>query len=210
MSSSTTPAASPDHGAVRIGVDLGVRNLLAAAPASAGPGVDDALVVDGEVERALFEELGAVTRRLQAMATDTTDREIEVFETYQHTLDERFANAVAALWEYLEAFETPTVVLENIGYHYRSLFDHRAGGSDVGTWMLPAFQERLAAFFEAQGHRIEYVDPEGTTQECHVCDEAGERVRNVKLRCTNRSCPMTMVGRDRSAAVSIAKRREDD
>jgi hypothetical protein len=211
MSSHASPSAREGVAASpappRVGIDLGVRHLLTAAPATTGLEINDALVVDGELERLLFEELRATMRRLEASDTITRTMEAAVFVRYHDRLLERFANAVAQLLNYLETFpRTPVVVLEDLDQPPRSLVECRRGGVDVGTWLLPAFQHRVVQATESCGYRVEFVDRDGTTKECHACEQQDTHIGPSHLVCNNDDCPLDHVCRDQSAAVTIAKR----
>lgn len=201
----TQTVASADSAAV-VGVDLGVRNLLVAAPADAAADVEDALVVEGEFVRALYDELGAVTRRLQTMTGDTRTAEAETFCWYHDRIMQCFARASARVLDYLHDRRASVVVLEDLTYPFTPLEECRRGEADVGSWLLPAFQRRLAVVCEAAGYSVEFVDPEYTTQECHGCGVHGERLRGGRLKCINDACPVDEECRDKSAAVSIGQR----
>jgi len=190
-----------------VGVDLGVRNLLAAAPADAGADVDDAVVVDGTLPRLLFEELGAITTRMQATEHDTRQMEARVFVRYRDCLLNQFRAATVDVWHYLDSLEAkPVVVLEDLGHPYRPLRDCRRADVDVATWLIPAFQRFFASATRREGYTVEFVDPHNTTQECHVCGNHGLKWNSSQLRCETDDCPVDDVCRDRSAAATIAAR----
>lgn len=192
-----------------IGVDLGVRNLLVAAPANSGLEIGKTFSLSGEVDRALFNELGAITRRLQLMEADTTEKEAEVFAEYHQWLVGRFDSAIAEFIHWLDQrFDKPLITLEDLAYTNTPLADVRRAEGDAGTWMMPAFQKRLARTLEEEGYEVEYVAPEKTTQECHVCRVHGER-RGGKLHCINDGCDVDEVCRDESAAVTIGRRADE-
>jgi len=197
------------EGAVtRIGVDLGEKNLLAAAPADAGPDIEEALVINSGVESALYDEVVAITRRLQTMEADTRLQEAAVFEHHLQVFNRRFAEAIAELWEFLDQFGSVVLVLEDLPAEYRPLITCRHGEVDAGTWLLPAFQRRLATASVQAGYPITYVDPDYTTKECHICGVHGER-SSAELLCVNDGCPVNSICRDRSAAATIAQRFEN-
>ncbi|QLG49102.1 zinc ribbon domain-containing protein [Natrinema halophilum] len=192
----------------RVGVDLGVRQLFAASPITADPTVRNAYIADGGIVRALYDELGATTRRLQALPGDTTAAEVHAFVAYRDRLAVRVADATEQLLAYLEATDAGTVVLEEITYPLRPLSECRRGETDLGSWLLPVLQHAFADAAVAEDYDVEYINPKYTTQQCHVCDQLGD-VDSAGLECTTESCPVDVVDRDRSAAVSIAKRRPD-
>jgi len=54
-----------------VGVDLGVKRLVTAAPATAPPDVRGALTIDGGHTRDLFDALGDTLNRLDGQSVDT-------------------------------------------------------------------------------------------------------------------------------------------
>lgn len=205
MSSATRPGegATTDADPTYVGVDFGVNNLLVAAPATADPEVADALVLEGTVECSLFEELGAITRRLEATPGDTRDREVAVFEAYRRAFVARFQQRTAELGTYLARFDRPVLALEDVSNKFRPLVDVRHGEVDPGTWLLPATHRALAVWAREAGIPTVDVAPDYTTQLCHVCGQVGEPVRD-RLRCPDPGCPVLETCRDRSAAATIA------
>lgn len=105
---------------------------------------------------------------------------------------------------YLARFERPVLALEDISQQFCPLVDGRHGEIDVGDWLMPATQRALVLWARRIGHPTVDIDPEHTTQLCHVCGaEGGVRDR---LRCPTAEYPVVEVCRDRSAAATIAWR----
>lgn len=191
--------------ATTIGVDLGVRNLFAAAPAASEPAIPNAISVEGAVCRALVRECVAVVRRLGVEADETDREQRAVVGWYHDRLMERFDAAADRLLTYLDGFERPIrVVMEDFDFQRRPLRRHVRDERDAGSWILPTFRYRLGAHLERAGRVVSYVDPESTTRRCHECGQPGEVDRS--FMCSNEDCPVDEVCRDESAAVAIARR----
>lgn len=202
------PATAPEA-ATAIGVDLGVKRLLVAAPADAGPDVPNALAVGGGVERDLYDALGDTLNRLASQPVDTTEAEREAVETHRSLLRQRFALAAHALVEYADRHDADVVALEDIEYEDGTLAECARGPTKAGEWVLPAFRERLEATLAAEGYRVERVDATYSTQRCHVCGELADLSR-ATITCETEGCPVDAVCRDRSAAVTLAGRATPD
>lgn len=214
--SSTAPTASSgcvprlvDEECAVIGVDLGVRRLAVAAPVTAGPEVASALVVPGGVERDLFDGLGDTLRRLDGQAGDTTAAEQQAVESAHALLRQRFGLAARALVEYVDRIGADVVALEDIEFSGRTLSASARGRTEAGEWVLPALRDYVEATLEVEGVRVERVDASHTTQECHRCGQLAD-VRPATISCEVEICPVDTVCRDRSAAVSIARRVSSD
>jgi len=188
-----------------IGVDLGVKRLLVAAPADTDPDVLDALVVGGGVERDLYDALGDTLSRLHGKSVDTREAEAQAIENYRSLLQQRFALAARSLVEYADRLDTDVVALEDIEYEGGALAECARGPTKAGEWVLPAFREQLKATLTAEGHRVERVDANYSTQQCHVCEELAD-VSRATISCETEDCPVDTVCRDRSAAATVAKR----
>jgi len=208
---SSTPEATGTRvstaGYTPIGVDLGVKRLLVAAPADADPDVSDALVVGGGAERDLYNGLGDTLARLDELAVDTDEAEAEAVETYRSLLRQRFDLAAQALVKYADRHDADVVALEDIGYESGMLAECARGRTKAGEWVLPAFRGHLEAVLAAEGYRVERVDATYSTQRCHVCGELAD-VSRATITCETDDCPVGRVCRDRSAAVTIAGRAE--
>jgi len=95
--------------------------------------------------------------------------------------------------------------LEDIAYEGGPLAACARGRTKAGEWVLPTVRDRLEATLAVAGHRVEYVDAARSTQECHVCGAAAD-VSRATIACPVPDCPVDEVCRDRSAAVTIARR----
>ena len=210
MSSHTPPRATtdvtpgPDDPTI-VGVDLGLRQLLTAAPASAAPDVSTAVAVDGEPIRALFADLREAARQCQVATDDANGGAVRLDRHYRALLVHHVDGAIAALLAYLMARDADVVALEELGQERASLTDVRSSGQDLDVWLFPVVQERLETALAGAGYRPVYVDPTHTTDTCHEC-ELLAHVEDETITCTTPDCPVETVDRDRSAAVSIARR----
>lgn len=208
----TRPAAWPHEPDeyTYIGVDLGVRNLLVAAPAGAGVdryhgSIRNAVAVDGDVIRALYEEAIATIDRLRKATGVDTQTCWTAMRAYTTRLRDRIDAAIARFLAFCDEFEEPlTVVLEDFGYSRESLASCARTNADPGTWLLPQSRYRLAAELYRRDVRLTYVDPARTTRSCHACGERG--VVRDRFRCRTDGCPVGRVDRDRNAAVNVARR----
>lgn len=213
----TRPAAWPHEPTeyTYVGVDLGVRNLLAAAPADAGVGrgesradsgrITNALTVDGEVTRALYREMLATVGRLRKTPTVSFETRGFALGYYFSRLRDRIDAAIAEFLGFCEELPEPlAVVVEDFGYSRRSLVECVRRELDAGTWLLPQTRYRLAAELTRRDVRVTYVDPAQTTRTCHACGEPG--MARDRFRCLSDDCPVRTVNRDRNAAVNIAQR----
>lgn len=208
MSSTTPTVARTSIGAdttTSIGVDLGVKRLLVAAPNTAGPDVEGGLVAGGEVERGLYNALSDTLDRLAERPEDTHEAEQLAIEQYRAMLNQQFALAAASLVEYAEQQDADIVVLEDLTFNSGPLAVCARGATKAGEWVLPAFREKAESVLRARGFQVERVTAEKTTQECHVCGQLAQ-VGKATIRCETEHCPVSRVCRDHSAAVSIAKR----
>lgn len=209
MSSHATTAVPQDvpRSATAVGVDLGVKRLLVAAPAGAAPDVPNALVVGGGVERDLYDGLGDTLGRLENLAADTAEAEAGAVEKYRALLRQRFGIAAGALVEYAGRAGADVVALEDVEYQGGRLAECARGRTKAGEWVLPAFRDRLEARLVGEGFQVEHVDAAYTTQECHACGELVD-VSRATIACGTEDCPVDVVCRDRSAAVTIANRAD--
>ncbi|MGB9931555.1 zinc ribbon domain-containing protein [Haloarcula amylolytica] len=204
MSSTPRPSSSrvSATGYTPIGVDVGEKRLVAAAPADADP--DEAFVIDGEPLRERYDILVEATRALQGAWFDTTRGEAQLFAAMYHQLRPQVFNAAHRLVRYADEFATPLLVLEDLGHDVRPLWDWRTA-TELGAWVLPALQTAIAEVALEVGLPVTYVNPKYTTQQCHECLELG-RLEGGDVVCTTDDCPVEAVCRDRSAAVTIAGR----
>jgi len=188
-----------------LGVDLGLKRLFVGAPPSTSEEIEPSYTVEGEYVRALYDELSATVRRLQATPGDTTTAEAEAFVVYEDSICAAFDRALAEFLAFVDRVDPDVVGVEDLAHNRRPLHECRDGSVEVGTWALPVIRDRLVDALEATGYAVAMVDPAGTTRDCHACGEAGER-RNSTLVCETDSCPIDEVDRDESAAATIAQR----
>jgi hypothetical protein len=201
----SVPAQTGDDvTAPAVGVDLGVKRLLVAAPATDEPDVPNALVVEGGVERELYDSLGDTLTRFDQLA-ETTEAEAQAVQACRSMLHQRFDLGAERLLEYLNRVDADLVALEDTTYDCRSLAECARGRTKVGSWLLPTFRDYLENRLAAGGYQVERVDAAYTTQRCHVCGELTD-VGNATISCETGSCPVDAVCRDRSAAATIAQR----
>lgn len=188
-----------------IGVDLGVKRSLVAAPPDPDPDVSDALVVGGSVERDLYDGLGDTLARLDELAVSTDEAEAETIETYRSLLRQRFGLAVHALVEYADRHDADVVAFEDVNYKRGALAECARNRTKASEWVLPALRERLEVTLAAEDYRVERVNAAYSTQRCHVCGELSD-LSPATITCETEGCPVDAVCRDRSAAVTIAQR----
>lgn len=205
MSRSASAATVTADATTVVGVDVGVRNLLVAAPAEAGPDVPTALVVDGGPVRALYAALVDAMDALEASPDATGGTAQRLREHYRDRLHARLGDAVEELLAFVDDLEADVVALEDLGGRPPSLATALQEGHDTDAWVLPMLQMRLTASLEAAGYAVTFVDRDYTTRACHHCEQFAV-VEDHTIRCTTADCPVDVVGRDRSAAVSIAQR----
>lgn len=202
MSSPATPAAV-DTGTrgtrgTAIGVDVGRRHVLTLAPADAGPHVEEARVVEEPRLAALGRRDGRDEYHAGAGVTSRQAR-----------LEALLADVVERAVAYARSFDTPLLVLEDLEYPECDLAACLAGDADPECWLFPRLQARLTDRAVADGVPVAVVSETYTTKQCHVCDQFA-RVGDETIECTTDGCPVDDVCRDRSAAVSIAKRADPD
>ncbi|MBV0900172.1 zinc ribbon domain-containing protein [Haloarcula salina] len=204
MSSTPAPAsgAAPTSDHTPIGVDLGEKRLVAAAPADADP--DAALVIDGDPLRERYDLLVEATHALQAASFDTTAGEAQLFAALYERLRPALFDAAHRLVRYADEFATPLLVLEDMDFGGPSLWERRTV-DEMGAWLLPALQAVIVEVARDAGLPVTFVDAKYTSQACHVCEKLG-RLDSNAIVCTTDDCPVERVCRDRSAALTIARR----
>ncbi|QLC35753.1 transposase (plasmid) [Halarchaeum sp. CBA1220] len=182
-----------------------MKRLAVAAPADADPDVAGALVAGGGVERKLYNLLGNSLGALASQPIDTYEFEGALVEAYRARLTERARVVTASVVEYVTQVGADVVALEDIDYADRPLAECARGDVEAGDWLLPWFRACLEAALAAVGVRVERVDPTDSTRECHVCGALTD-VGRATIRCETPDCPVNRVCRDRSAAVTLARR----
>jgi len=188
-----------------IGIDIGEKRLVAAAPADADP--EEAFVIDGEPLRERYEILVEATTALQGAWFDATRGEAQLFAALWHQIRPQLFDAAHRLVRYAGEFTTPLLVLEDMGFREIPLWQRRTS-TELGAWLLPALQAAISEAALDAGLPISYVDAKYTSQACHVCEKLG-RLEDDVVVCTTDDCPVDAVCRDRSAAVTIAGRAAD-
>lgn len=177
-----------------IGVDAGIRNLLTLAPASANPDVSEGRVIDDDQPELVYRTLVHVPDNAPRTKRILTDR--------LHRAVENVAQEAVA---YTASFNAPVLVVENLSYSRRSLSECIDDNAAIECWLLPAVQRALVEAARDAGIPAVSVSEEYTTQQCHECQDFA-CVGRETIRCTTENCPVAEVCRDRSAAVTIARR----
>lgn len=207
MSSTPLPTTATRQQATMstpVGVDVGVKNLVAAAPADGD--IESALVIDGDHIQKRHDVLVEAMRALRGAKFDTADSQSQLFAALWYQMRPQVYDAAVRVVRYAQQFTAPIVVLEDLPHHGVPLWERRMH-SDAGAWLLPALQHAIVAKAQDENVPVTYVDPDYTTQECHLCGDIGDVAENT-VECTSDDCPVGRVSRDRSAALTIAKRGE--
>lgn len=191
-------------GVTPVGVDIGVKDLIAAA--SADGDVESAFTIEGDHMRKRHEVPVEAMRALQGAKFDATDGQAQLFAALWHQIRPQVYDAAVRVVRYAGQFAEPVLVLEDLSFCETPLWERRMI-SDVGTWLPPALQHAIAVKARDVGVPVRYVDPKYTTQQCHVCGELGS-VSQDTVECTTEDCPVGTVSRDESAALSIAQRAD--
>jgi hypothetical protein len=188
-----------------IGVDVGFRTLVAAAPAHGRP--VDAFMIDGAHLRESLEHLDAVLTSFDAVDFDTTGAATAaVAAVWTHRLKAQVYDAAyrTVRWAH-ESFPGAVLVLEDLGLEGTPLRSWWAGSCESHRWAIAALQEALVDVAVEAGVPVAHVNRDGTSVDCHRCGERGERDRD-RFWCLNEACEVDVVDADAGAAVSIAKR----
>ena len=185
-----------------IGVDLGVKHLVAAAPVNGS--VASAFTINGDHIRNRHDILVEAMTALDSAIFDTSDGQRQLFAAMWQQFRGQLFDAAVRVIRYVRRFNRPILVLEDLSTCRQSLWENRTA-ADVGTWVLPALQQAIIAKADDAGIPVRYVDPKYTSQECHNCGDLGH-LENDTLECMSTGCPVETVCRDRSAALSIAQR----
>ncbi|MFC6823457.1 zinc ribbon domain-containing protein [Halopelagius fulvigenes] len=189
-----------------IGIDVGEKTLVAAAT----PDMDtrDVFTVEGHAPAQVFDYLTTAVGALQSAGFETEAGEAQLTAAFWYRLRAQLLDTVARTVEWVRTHPNPVLVLEDLGRHHRPLWEIRDDAEQVGAWLLPHLQIELADRAIDAGVPVVYVDPDGTSLECHRCGERGER-KGKRLRCLNPDCGVGGVDADRSAAITIASRGEE-
>ncbi|WP_241431856.1 zinc ribbon domain-containing protein [Natrialba chahannaoensis] len=205
MTSTPLPTTIPPYGTVEstpIGVDVGVKNLIAAASVDATP--ESAFVLTGDHLRRRHDVLVEAMRALQGTKFDTTDGQAQLFAALWHQIRPQVYDAAVRVVHYARQFTAPILVLEDLPHATVTLWESRAD-TNLGSWLLPTLQHAIIVKSRATGIPVVYVDPSNTTRQCHVCGTLASVKQDV-IKCTTDDCSVETVCRDWSAAVSIAQR----
>ena len=149
---------------------------------------------------------------LEHFGGDTTSAETALVAAFwKEQLEGLVHDTAAQTVQYAREYPGAVLILEEIPYTQRPLYEQRHDAGEIGTWLLPALQDALVAKAVDAGVPIAWIDPAGTSVECHACGERGERGDRTErlrrqFRCLNDDCPVDVVDADASAAVSIAGR----
>lgn len=181
-------------GGTAVGVDIGVKNVLALAPRNAGTEIEESCVIQEPRLRAYYKTL----LNRPTKHADRVDGIIK--ERLNCILDDIVDSAVS----YAQTFDTPILVLEDLPYSTLELCDSLMTASDPACWLLPTVSDRLVEHATEAGIPVIKTSPKYTTQQCHICGDLAS-VGDDTITCTTPSCSVGSVCRDRSAAVSIAK-----
>jgi len=191
-----------------VGVDVGTRQLFVAT--TLADGVDGALAEPGAYVQALHSEFVAATQRINQPAGDAIDDTTlgQLVARYWPKLRAAFVQAADRVLEYARQQPAPVLVCEDLAQQHQPLVACRHGRVRTGTWVPPVARAILVERAVDAGIPVATVDPTYTSQECHICGEQGD-LGGDDLVCTTDGCPVDAVDRDRSAAVTIAKRYVD-
>jgi len=199
---STQPATEADDAPITpVGVDVGTKQLVAVATVDAD--LSDAVVVDGERARRTYSAFQEATHRLHER--DMSETLGDVVWRHWRRLRRELQAAAEAVLAVAQRHARPVVVLEDLPGHPQPLVAAREGGIRAPTWLPPVIQSVVADRVVEAGVPVTYVDPKYTTQQCHACGLLAS-VEDDTIVCSTEDCPVGEVCRDRSAAVSIAKR----
>jgi hypothetical protein len=181
-----------------IGVDVGRRQLIAAAPATVGADLDGAITIGN---RKVEGHYATLQERHEGSALADVDDDVLAAQ-----LDAVLTATAHEALAYAQSFDSPPMLaLEDLDYAERSLAECVTEGRGPDCWLFPGLQERLIEAARAAGIPIAFVSKKYTTKECHVCG-MHSKVRDQRLSCTNERCPVETACRDCSAAATIAKR----
>jgi hypothetical protein len=205
---SSQPAAAPETRPqelpkTSIGVGIGVTRLAVAATAEGGP--DDAVVVDGTEIRTLYAEFTHGTQALTRDTEPTPESLGALVAEYWPQFEPAFDRAAGVLLEYARQYPQPVLAFEQLGHERKPLVACKHGNVAPSEWIPSVAVHELVERVRGAGVPVITADPDGTTSECHRCGERGEVGRDL-FTCLDEECPVNDVCRDRSAAVSLAKR----
>lgn len=201
--------SEPQSPAVRsvtpVGVDVGFRTLVAAAPRDGR--VEDVFTIDGDhVERTL-DALAVVDTALDGAAfTDTATRTAVAAAVWTHRLKGQVYGAAHRTVEFARSHPGAVLVVEDLPAGDVPLARWwRHDAFEAQTWAVNALSRALVEVAVEAGLPVVRVDPAGTSTECHRCGETGRRERSV-FECTANPCTVDVVDADVNAALTVASR----
>lgn len=199
------PAGPASTRPTPVGVDVGsTRHLFVAAATHDSPG--DAVTVEAPYLSALFAEFQSATHRLGAAPGYDGDCLGDLVARYWPRIRTALEQAADDVVEYVQAHPRAVLAVEDLPQQEpRPLVEAAHGGIRWASWCPPVALSILVDRATAAGLPVVRVDPHETSTRCHACGERGELRKDV-LACQSKECPVDEVCRDRSAAVSVAKR----
>lgn len=216
MSSQSTPGVAPTHArsapaqsadgatVTPVGVDVGSHRHLFAA-ATVADGLVGGITADADYLARLYAEFQSATHRLGTAPPSDPDNLGTLVARYWPLIRDALEAATDDVLAYAREHPAPVLVLEDLRAEPRPLVEIAYGEMRLASWCPAVAQAVLVDRAVEAGLPVATVDPEGTTQECHACGAVGD-LEDGALVCRASDCPVDAVDRDRSAAVSIAKR----
>lgn len=212
-SQSTSTVAASDHltadpgafGTFRtpIGVDVGVKELVVAAPVGEDP--EAAFAREGDHIRQQHEVLVSSMNALHNARFDASKAKAQTVAAFWQRVRGQILQAAIRTVNYARQYPAPVVVLEELDLGDGApLWEYRRSSS-LSPWLLPTLQHAIAADAQEVGIPVIYVDRHSTSQTCYACGEVGT-LGSDKLQCETDSCPVRTVCRDRNAALVVAQR----
>jgi putative transposase len=179
-----------------IGIDLGVRNLIAISAADAGPELEATTAISGRRVRQHYDRLVVHAQqersRVDALLADQITDVVD--------------DAVQEAISHVQELGGDVVVLEDRNYPGdMTLLECARSERDLQYWLLPEMKQRLHDAAVDAGLMVVATNQRYTTKQCHVCGEFTV-VERESITCTTEDCPVDTVCRDRSAAATIAGR----
>jgi len=120
-----------------------------------------------------------------------------------------FEHAADTVIDYAQAHPAPLLVIEELQDDPRPLVEITHGEVRQSSWVPPVALEVLIDRAAAAGVPVATVDPEHTSQEYHHCGEIGD-LSPKGLHRRRDDCPVKKICRDRSAALTIARRGQNN
>jgi putative transposase len=178
-----------------IGVDAGLHHPLALDPADTNADLNETRAFAAPELQPAYEQLQAQHDARDAVATDNR------MEQLRECVDGLARGAL----DYVRSFDLPVLVVEDLSYHDRELGECVVEGAYLECWLYPTLLGELTERATAAGITVVQTDADYSTQQCHACADLAV-VEDETIRCTTPECPVGEVCRDRSAAVTLARR----